>query len=432
MSNNATTLPSRRGSDEKPPHPLWIAMVTVAFVAFTVPYTTNMIQWAHVEGFFPLRPAFYLVITAFACIVLVIGKKPDFTLTSIVVLLFHLAYLFDATVLRRFEHPSGEMYAMMTHGALFLAIFTLTWFLGVIHRFTHLPILIAAALTVIIGSFSNIAEWFGVYDFSIVMGRAAGFHGDPNNSSIAIILALAVFLTLSKNMWHCFALVGLSFIAVAITLSRSGLIAEILICGCYLVVSYRKQPAFVTKALLVTVPAVIAVVVYFVSHMDSAALRESDIQDRLGALLGKDSQKMASGERMKDLNDGIQAVRLQPVSGYGVGAGTEKWQPHNQLVAIWIDGGVVFAALFLFILGSIALKCAALRGRGGLCFLALLIFIPFSQILHTYIGFWITTVILINITSTRFYSIQWFKATSALPTETASQETLSNSSSEYA
>lgn len=409
MSENYPPALLGKGDDDQIPSPIWIAMAVVVFVAFTVPFTTNWIQWANNNGIFPIRPAIYLVLTSMACIMFVIGRKPDFTLTSIIVLVFHLAYLFEATVLHRYSHPSGESYGMMKHGAMLLSIITLIWFLGVMHRTSHLPILIASALTIMVGSFSNIAEWFGLHSFSIVMGRAAGFHGDPNNSAIAIVLALAIFLTLSKNMWLSFCMLGISFIAVAITLSRSGFIAELAICISYLIASYRKRPVLVTKALTITVPAVIVVIVYLISNMSSEALQQSDIKDRLGALTGGDSQKMASGERMKDLTDGLNAVRMQPISGYGVGAGTSKWQPHNQLVAVWIDGGIIFGVLYLMILGSLTFKCVAMRGRGGLCLLALIIFIPFSQVLNNSIGYWMTAVILMNITSNRFYTIQWFK-----------------------
>jgi hypothetical protein len=426
------SLPLNRVSDEPSAHPYWIAMATLALVAFTVPYTTNLIPWAYENGFFPIRPAIYQIITMLICGMVVMGRKPEFTMTNVWLVIFHLAYVFDAVVMSRFDHPSGEDFPMMTHGSILASVLILTWFIGVVQRLSHIPVLVAAALTVMIGSLSNIAEWFGVHDFSIVMGRAAGFHGDPNNSAIAIILALAIFLTLSKNIGLSFGLMGLSLVAVAITLSRSGIIAELILCISYLVVSYKKRPALITKAVAITIPVVIAGVVYLASNMSSQVLRESDIKDRLGALTGGDSQKMASGERMKDLNDGLRAIRLEPITGYGVGAGSTKWQPHNQLVTIWIDGGVIFASLYLLILALLTFKCAVANGRGGLCLIGVIIFIPFSQLLHTYIGYWITMVILVQITSDRFFVIQWFKSDSGLDRVSTSSTQPSNPTSEYA
>lgn len=398
---------SQGGGDEPPPSALWLWLATGAFVALTVPYATNFVQWANENGCFPLRPAFYLVAASCACVAVTFGRRPDFTITTLLILLFHGLYVLGNVVLHRYDHPDGKYYLMMTHGALLLGTFSIAWFLGVVHRHSVLPVLVSSALVVVICSLANIAEWFGVHQFTIVMGRAAGFHGDPNNASIAIVLALAVFLTFSRNIWICFAMIALSFAAVAITLSRSGIIAEVLLTGAFLLVSYRRKPAAVLQALAVTVPVVIAGVTFLVSNISSEALRESDIQNRLGALMGKDSEKMASGERMKDLSDGLRAIRERPVFGYGVGAGTVKWQPHNQVAAIWLDGGVVLGGVYVAILGLAALKCAAAGGRGGLCLLALGIFIPFSQLLHTSLAYWTTCIVLINLTSTRFVTLQW-------------------------
>ncbi|BDS05310.1 hypothetical protein NT6N_03500 [Oceaniferula spumae] len=403
----ATNIGLSAATDEQRPSVWWLCMATLAFSALTVPYATYMIQWANSNGLFPLRPAIYLAAASVGCILVTLGRRPDLTVTTMLILLFHVFYIFESTVLQRYDHPSGRYYPLMTHGALLVSVFSIAWFLGVTHRLSSLPVTIASAAIVIICSLANIAEWFGVHEFTIVTGRAAGFHGDPNNAAIAIVLALAVFLTYNRNIWVSFGMMALSFIAVAITLSRSGMIAEVLISVSYLVVSYRRKPTAVLQALAVTVPVVVAGIVYLVSHMSSEALRQSDIQDRLGALMGKDSEKMASGERMKDLTDGLNAVREQPVMGHGVGTGTGKWQPHNQLVAVWIDGGVVFAGLYLIILGSMAVKCVAAGGRGGLCLLAVGIFIPFSQLLHTSLAYWTTCIIMINLTSKRFIMLQW-------------------------
>lgn len=396
-------------SDERPPSVLWIWLATAAFSAFTVPYATNFIQWANANGFFPIRPAIYLAIASLGCLAVTFGRRSDLTVTALLVMFFHLVYMLISLLPHRYVHPEGRLYPLMTHGALLLSTFSITWFLGVTQRLTALPILVAFAAVVVIGSLSNFADWFGVYQFSKVTGRAAGFHGDPNNSCIAIVLALAVFLTFNRKLWLSFALIALSFIAVVITFSRSGLIAEILISAMFLGVIFRKKPAAVLKALAVTVPVVIVGIGYLISNMSSQTLRETDIQDRLGAFMGKDLEKMASGERMKDVRDGLHAVRDKPIFGYGVGAGTGKWQPHNQLVAIWIDGGIFFGGLYLLILGSIAFKCLATGGQGLLCLLAVIIFIPFSQILHTSLTYWVTCIILINLTSTRFITLQWAK-----------------------
>lgn len=388
-------------------------MVTSVFVLLTVPYTTNMLPWMYGEGLFPLRPAIYLFLFAIVTVACTLGKKPDFTRTTLLILLFHAAYLFDAAVLQRYNHPRGDNYAMMTHGAVMLTTLSLAWFIGAVHSISWMPVMVSCFLTIVICSLANIAEWFGVHSFTIVIGRAAGFWGDPNNASIAIVMALAVFLTLNRNVWLNFGLIALSFVAVAITLSRSGIIAEILVTLSYLVIAYRRNPKTVTKALALTVPLVVAGVVFMVSHMSSKVLREADVQDRLGALLGHDTGKMASGERMKDLSDGLKAARLKPVTGYGTGAGSSKWQPHNQLVSIWLDGGVFLAGLYITVLAALTFKCITAGLHGSLCLLSLVLFVPFSQILHTHTGYWMTAIIVTLLTSKRFFTLQWFQPATA-------------------
>ena len=103
-------------------------------------------------------------------------------------------------------------------------------------------------------------------------------------------------------------------------------------------------------------------------------------EGRFDAIYNLDVNGLKSAERGKDLEDGWEAVWRSPMWGYGPGATTgEVWQPHNQVVAIWLDIGILGLVLYAVQLLVPLGLCFANGFRGGYCLLPVFMDIPCQQ-----------------------------------------------------
>jgi hypothetical protein len=89
--------------------------------------------------------------------------------------------------------------------------------------------------------------------------------------------------------------------------------------------------------------------------MPTGVIANEDVGSRLQAIYDLDFEKIKSPERAKDLQDGWEAVSRAIMFGHGTGAGTNRWQPHNQFVSIWLDIGIFGVVFFAGLLFTLAL-----------------------------------------------------------------------------
>ena len=377
------------------------------FLGLVVPYASGFIQWAANEGFFPIRPAIYLILVSALSLALTLPAHPNLTWTSLAIVVLLTFYLLDLIAFGRFTPPGGVGEQISSYGSFIVQVATMACIIGVMHRLKlTAPYLIASALIIVLCSGSAVAEMFGFYKFTDDPGRAAGFRIDANDACIAITIALAVFLTVSKKPLWSFAMIGIALVGCIVTLSRSGMIGLTVVTGLYLVAEFRRNPRAVLRLSLVALPILIAGGAWLLQNLASENKGDADVSSRMSAMYGGDFSKLASSERLKDLTDAIEAIIDKPVFGHGAGAGSLQWRPHNQLVSIWVDGGFFAAVLYAAILASICLKTIRANFRGLPVVAGLLVFVPFSQSIIFDAGYWLAALFILLLNSRRIFCLQ--------------------------
>jgi hypothetical protein len=361
----------------------WPGMAALLPLALFVPFITGFVSWANAHGLFPLRPAIYLGGMALLCTGLTFVKSPVFPRTTLVILALLLLRAVDAA-LQRWPHPEGWQDITFSLGSTFLLALAGACACG--HFLTHdrRPLLFTAALSVFVCTGANVAEFLGLFQNSSVPGRAAGFIGDSNDSAIAIVCMLAVFLTLSPKFSHSALLIAVAGAGVFPTLSRSGFLVYGLTVMLWAAMNLREH---FTK-LLLALAALITLSVSAVSVLSSAS-SDANTKNRISAIFGGDVEKMESTERLKDVMDGVHAAMEKPVTGLGTGSGTALWMPHNQFVSTWIDLGIFAAAAYAAVIFILIGGSLRRGGAGLLCTVPLLGFLPFSQMLVDTSAYWL-------------------------------------------
>jgi len=88
----------------------------------------------------------------------------------------------------------------------------------------------------------------------------------------------------------------------------------------------------------------------------------------------------------------MAAAQVSPIFGMGMGAGTQLYQPHNQVVSEWINLGFFGALLYVSILVILGLQSLAAGFRAFYCVIPLVAFIPVSQFLTAFTPYWYAVV----------------------------------------
>jgi hypothetical protein len=372
-----------------------IGMAGWVQIGLFVPFITAFVAWANQQGIFPLRPAIFIAGMTMLCLVLTLMRRPAFPFTVLCILALLLIRVFDAWS-QRFEHFLGWQEVTFSMGSSFLLACASAVTCGCLVRGERRPLLWISALSVIICTGANIAETLGILRSSTVEGRTAGFIGDSNDSGIAIVCSLGIFLTLSRKFRHDVMMLAVAAAGIVPTLSRSGLLVYALVAVTWAALNLR---AHFTRIMLSSAALIVAALtaVSFIA----GSTQDKNVRDRISAIFGGDVDKMASNERLKDLTDGVHAAMLRPVTGHGTGAGFGGWKPHNQFVSLWLDLGILAAGAYALILLSLLAGALFTRGQGLLCALPVIAFVPFSQMLCDTAAYWLCAFTAAAVTSRR-------------------------------
>ncbi|MGK0185349.1 MAG: hypothetical protein ACI9R3_001126 [Verrucomicrobiales bacterium] len=387
----------------------------VAHVLLVIPYTTGAMAWGYANGLVPVRPAFLMVAAGGINLMLVFRRKPDLTIVSGLILALLLMRVFEVGILFRYPHPDGRLSQLISIAAMLFMVGSIVATSGVLYRISKIPILIVAAATVCICSLVNVAEWAGFVSMSTVPGRSAGFLEDANNSAIAIAMMTAVFITLSERFSLNCVILGIGATGVMLTLSRSGFLIYGLICVAFVLGNLRQHAhRFALMGFgCAAVAGLIAVVgsTSFFPESGGGYKKNRNVEQRMAAIFQGDVRKMGSSERMKDLKDGLAAVGEAPVFGMGMGAGTKLYQPHNQIISIWIDLGLIGVGLFVAIVSALAVSSVLSGFRAFYCVIPLVGFIPFSQFLVHFTPYWYGAIVASFVLASRVWSLRASRAT---------------------
>ncbi len=347
---------------------------TLWHILLFVPYTTGYISWGYANGLFPIRPFVYQIGMGLLCLWSCRGRGASFPKTSLVLLLLIFSRVVDIGLLQRFPHPDGNVTMAVSISSTLFIVFVALVSISVWIPRGGRPIFWVALLTMCIGTVVNILESIGIGAYSSVPGRAAGFLTDANDSAIAIINGMTVCIVLTKSFWRKGILLGVAMVGVVPTFSRSGMLVFGLMCLVFGALHFRTHAKqILTLAAVGITAAVVGLGAFAMTVKDENAKR------RFQGIFGGDTAKMGSSERVKDLQDGLDAAMAKPVFGQGTGAGNSRWQPHNQFVSLWVDQGLLIALLFLGIWLVLAVKCWLFHRMAILAILPHIAFIPFTQ-----------------------------------------------------
>lgn len=366
-----------------PPVADWIgrALIVMA-VLLLVPHMTRAVVWAYNNGKLPIKPRDYTLLLLFACGTLTMLKRPSFCIPALLLLAVPLMRVADAAFLQRFNLNHLIDHSVLVTTLLSnllvsaMAVFVLSAANG-----QRVAIWVAVS-AILLATLSIYYEWLGFASFTRIPGRLSGMSDDPNDAPILCCMMFGILFTLSPRFWWNLALAAVATPAIVLTLSRSGTAIFAVLVAAYLAANLRKHFTGLLLISVIALPLFGGGVVLMVSQSaDTGVQKNENTEGRMRAILELDFEKIGSPERAKDLHDGWEAVKQEPVFGHGALSGTSRWQPHNQVVAIWLDLGLAGMLTFTGLLLLVTFKSLLSGLRGMFCLIPIWLFVPCSQIL---------------------------------------------------
>lgn len=375
-----------------------VKLLIFAALALLVPAMTKALYWADGAGVIPFKPRDYTLLTLAAAGVMVLLNKPSICPPAFLMLIVPLLRVLDAAFLQRFTITALGDHSVVVMSLLSNFLVTFTTVLLLSTEPWRRVAMWAAVCTALLSAGCVYYEWMGFRVFTRIPGRMAGFPDDPNDPPIIITLMLSVIFTLNPRFWWNVALVGFVSPAIALTLSRSGMAVFSCLMLCYIVGNLRQHFMGMLLIVAISVPLAIGgVAILEQTSTKVGIMTNKDTADRLKAIYELDFERIKSPERGKDLQDGWEAAGKKPLWGHGTGAGTSIWKPHNQIVSLWIDIGIIGPLLFIAGLLLLTLRSFMLKLRGFYCLVPLWLFIPCSQIIIESPHYWFAAAVCCNL-----------------------------------
>lgn len=377
-----------------------------------LPWTTVILLAGHfsgvmaclyAQGQMPIKPRDFTLGMVAINLVLILFNRPSFKPAVLALLIIPTLRLFDSAMLKRYIN-----YGLGDHSTAVMVLANV-WLVTVVALCTLATenwqkIALRTAIAVILlGSGSILLEGMGLAKYSQIDGRPAGFITQPNEAIIIVCLMLGIVLTLNHGFWSNALIIGITAVGVGLTLSRSGLVVFFLMVMVWMAANLRQHFVKIVLIVGISIPMVIggfAVLEHMASSRNFGT--DTNAKERVQAITGiftGNTDKMASGERNKDLKDGWEGVTRSPLFGHGTGCASSHWQPHNQWIAIWLDIGVGGVILYGGTLIFLAASCAMARGTGIFAIMPLWLFTVFSQNLVEMACYWFCAGVALSLTT---------------------------------
>jgi O-antigen ligase len=323
-----------------------------------------------------VKPSLFTPMVFMVCMGVCLLSRPRFCLPAILLATLPLIRLLDVGVLGRFAY-SGTHDMTMSCLRIMLVVLAILAVLSCPQGLRAMRW--AAILTILLTSGSSIAEFLGVAKFSSIPGRFSGFNGHPNSPPIVLCQCLGLCFALVGSFRWNVALIAAAMPGVALTYGRSGMVIYAFLAGTYILLNARRHIGFLMVCAYAMVPLVIGGLAIMQQRTEEGVTKNKNTADRLEAIYNLDFDKLKSPERAKDLGDAWEAVMREPVFGYGVGAASARWAPHNEYVAMWLELGLLGLLVYLLTIYVPVLRSLLCRGRAGYAVLAVLLYSPIAQ-----------------------------------------------------
>jgi hypothetical protein len=348
-------------------------------------------------GQLPFKPRDATLGLAGLSLLLVFFNRPAFNPATLALLAFPVVRVFDAAFLKRYLAGTADEHdtMVMTLISMFIIMLVIVGVASTEHWRTVL--FRVAFVTILFGAGSVFYESTGAAKYTSIPGRPSGFLGQPNDAIIIMCSMLGIYLTLCEKFWWNIATIGITAVGVGLTLSRSGMLVFGLIVMLFVVMNLRSHAGKLALVAALAIPAAGAGIAAMQASSTADASTSKNVTERLEAIFGGNTDKMESGERMKDLQDGWEAGTEKPLLGWGTAASSTRWMPHNLWVAMLIDLGVGGVLLLALTLGGLSLLVILNKGYGVFALLPLWLFTLFSQNLCDMPGYWLAAFVLCNL-----------------------------------
>jgi O-antigen ligase len=358
---------------------------------------SGMWNCLYLNGQLPFKPRDATLGLSALSLFLVLFNRPAINPAALLLLLFPVLRVFDAAFLKRYMAGSVDEHATMTMTMVSMLILMLVITSVASTEHWRVILLRVAVTTICIGVASILYEFSGGAKYTSIPGRPSGFLGQPNDAIIILCLMLGMVFCLNEWFWGNVIMIGLTAVGVALTLSRSGMLVFGALVMVFVAMNLRRHFTKIALVAALAIPAAGAGIVALSSASSGDQSTAKNNKDRLEAIFGGSTDKMESGERMKDLSDGWEAATEKPLLGWGTAASSTKWMPHNLWVAMWIDMGVFGALLLLLLLGGLTALVFMAKGQGIYALLPLWLFTVFSQNLCDMPGYWLPAFMICNL-----------------------------------
>lgn len=205
------------------------------------------------------------------------------------------------------------------------------------------------AAGVLFGVAINVYDFFVPMSFSKLPGRSAGLYGDPNFSAESLVLGMLVSITALPAWWRGSFMLTTG-IGVCLTISRSGILAWVCVCGVLILLNKVRM-----KGLLMTVALGLVLIIVVLLPMGDQLLTELERKGVINKNLVERLDWFAdptgvsdhsSWERKRVAREAWEKVAERPWTGSGPGSSrTAIVGTHNQYLAHMRDHGLLGAGI---------------------------------------------------------------------------------------
>jgi O-antigen ligase len=263
-------------------------------------------------------------------------------------------------------------------------------------------------------TFSILYEVFAPGTFSNLTGRASGFAGNANFGALAVSMLCAANLRydVKKSLFIDGLKVGLTFIAVLATQSRSGLLEFLMVGGFWIastLFQLRHSPRQLLNVLSVLLLscAITGTGLYLIVSEGELFSNQSSRFARI--LSGKDVDDGSGDERLAAAADTMRHISESPILGHGTGfSRTLQTFPHNIYLQQWVNNGILGLLSYLALLFSGGVYFLKHRYLPGVTFIVVcLIGGLFSHNILDQKSFFLTYAVLLSAVRARNSELQF-------------------------
>jgi O-antigen ligase len=246
----------------------------------------------------------------------------------------------------------------------------------------HLHRLMAPALGLLV--------WSIWYDFSNpgtfaeITNRAAGFPGNANFSALVGVTLCCAALDFGQSshklttglcnkkatrpLWGDILLLATTFIIVALTMSRSGLIHFTVLFLTFIYFRlFRSSTSNRQRAMTISVITCAAALIAFTVPLLASFISQHEENNRLARFLSnKQVDDGSAGTRLNAVIDSIRLIEESPVLGHGTGYSRTMLElPHNLYLQQWVNNGIVGLLAYVSLLLTLFLTFQKRNCRNG-------------------------------------------------------------------